>query len=97
MRLEQEKRKVDQIRDAWNASDQIGALRVAAKFFDRSSATKAFQHGMDAHNHPDFYRQIHKLDARCSMEPASHAEPVWRAASIERGSLSPTHAAPQRT
>jgi hypothetical protein len=54
------KRKVDQLREAWNTGDQIGALRIVARFFDRSTATKAFQRGMHAHNHPDFYRQIGK-------------------------------------
>ena len=33
----------------------MGALRIAARFFDRSVDTKR---GMDAHNHPDFYRQL---------------------------------------
>jgi hypothetical protein len=32
--------KVDKIRAAWIAGDRIGALRIAARFFDRSSATK---------------------------------------------------------
>jgi len=52
--------KADQIRAAWLAGDQIGALRVAAQFFDRSDATKTFQRGMDANNHPGFYRQLGK-------------------------------------
>ena len=52
--------KTDQIRSAWAAGDQIGALRIAAQFFDRSAATKTFQRGMDANNHPGFYRQLGK-------------------------------------
>jgi hypothetical protein len=52
------KRKVDQLRDAWNTGDQIAALRIAAQFFDRSNTTKTFQRGMNAYNHPQFYRQI---------------------------------------
>jgi hypothetical protein len=52
--------KTDQIRFAWLAGDRIGALRIAAQFFDRSTATKTFQRGMDAHNHPGFYRQLGK-------------------------------------
>jgi hypothetical protein len=52
--------KTDQIRTAWAAGDQMGALRIAAHFFDRSDATKAFQRGMDANNHPGFYRQLGK-------------------------------------
>jgi hypothetical protein len=50
--------KMSQIRSAWAAGDRIGALRIAARFFDRSEDTKSFKRGMDAHNHPDFYRQI---------------------------------------
>jgi hypothetical protein len=46
--------KTDQIRAAWTAGDQIGALRIAAQFFDRSVATK------NANNHPGFYRQLAK-------------------------------------
>ena len=50
--------KVDQIRAAWASGDYIGALRIAARFFDRSTATRTFKRGMAAHNHPDFYRQL---------------------------------------
>jgi hypothetical protein len=50
--------KTDQIRTAWSAGDRIGALRIAAQFFDRSAATKTFKRGMDAHNNPGFYRQL---------------------------------------
>jgi hypothetical protein len=39
---------------------RFGVLRIAAKFFDRSITTKTFQRGMDAHNHPQFYRQVGK-------------------------------------
>jgi hypothetical protein len=35
-------------------------LRIAAKFFDRSDATKIFKRGMDAFNRPDFYTQLGK-------------------------------------
>jgi hypothetical protein len=52
--------KSDQIRAAWVAGDQIGALRIAARFFDRSIPTKAFKRGMDAYNNPGFYRQLGK-------------------------------------
>jgi hypothetical protein len=52
--------KTDQIRAAWSAGDRIGALRIAARFFDRSANTKEFQRGMAAHNHPDFYQQLGK-------------------------------------
>ena len=50
--------KISKVRSAWAAGDEIGALRIAARFFDRSADTKSFKRGMDAHNHPDFYRQI---------------------------------------
>jgi hypothetical protein len=50
--------KTDQIRAAWATGDRIGALRIAAQFFDRSNETMIFKRGMDANNHPDFYRQI---------------------------------------
>jgi hypothetical protein len=52
--------KTDQIRHAWAAGDGVGALRIAAKFFDRSMATKTFQRGIDAFNHPDFFTQVGK-------------------------------------
>jgi hypothetical protein len=52
--------KSDQIRAAWAAGDQIGALRVAARFFDRSANTKTFKRGIDAYNNPGFYRQLGK-------------------------------------
>jgi hypothetical protein len=43
---------------AWDTGDRIGALRIAARFFDRSADTQAMTRGMDAHNHAQFYRQI---------------------------------------
>jgi hypothetical protein len=52
--------KTDGIRTAWAAGDQIGALRIAARFFDRSFETKVFKRGMAAHNNPGFYRQLGK-------------------------------------
>jgi hypothetical protein len=50
--------KVYQIRDLWAAGDHIGALRVAARFFDRSTDTMIFKRGMDAYNNSNFYRQL---------------------------------------
>jgi hypothetical protein len=41
-------RPAPRIRVAWAAGDRIGALRIAARFFDRSDATKAFKRGIDA-------------------------------------------------
>jgi hypothetical protein len=52
--------KTDQIRAAWAAGDQIRALRIAARFFDRSADTNTFKRGMDAYNNPRFYRQLGK-------------------------------------
>jgi hypothetical protein len=54
------KSKSDQIRGAWGAGDRVGALRIAARFFDRSSDTKTFKRGIDAYNNPSFYRQLGK-------------------------------------
>ena len=53
--------KTDPIRNAWATGDRIGALRIAAQFFDRSTDTRIFKRGMDANNHPDFYRQLGKV------------------------------------
>src|SRR5262245_7144225 len=50
----------DQIRAAWAAGNQIAALRIAARFFDRSMDTKAFKRGMDAYTNPRFYQQLGK-------------------------------------
>jgi len=36
------KSKSQQIREALAVGDQVDALRIAARFFDRSSATKNF-------------------------------------------------------
>jgi hypothetical protein len=52
--------KTDRIRISWAAGDQIGALRIAARFFDRSLETKTFKRAMAAHNNPGFYRQLGK-------------------------------------
>lgn len=62
------KAKLDQIREAWSAGDKIGALRIAARFFDRSPETKAFKRGMDAFNNPGFYRQIGRDPAALTRE-----------------------------
>jgi hypothetical protein len=52
--------KTDQIRAAWLRGDRIGALRIAAQFFDRSADTRTFKRGIDAFNHPDFFTQVGK-------------------------------------
>jgi hypothetical protein len=40
--------KTDQICAAWATGDSIGALRIAARFFDRSTDTQAMKGGMNA-------------------------------------------------
>jgi hypothetical protein len=50
--------KISRVRSAWAAGDRIGALRIAARFYDRSADTISFKRGMDAYNYPDFFRQI---------------------------------------
>jgi hypothetical protein len=50
--------KCSNIREAWASGDRIGALRIAARFFDRSADTQIFKRGMDAFNNPEFYRQL---------------------------------------
>jgi hypothetical protein len=52
--------KSDQIRTAWGTGDQIGALRIAARFFDRSIETRTFKRGINAYHNPSFYRQLGK-------------------------------------
>jgi hypothetical protein len=52
--------KISKVRSAWAAGDRIGALRIAARFFDRSADTKSFKRGIAAHNYPNFYRQVGK-------------------------------------
>jgi hypothetical protein len=60
--------KADKIRAAWAAGDRIGALRIAARFFDRSADTKMFKRGMDAFNNPGFYRQLGKKPEQITRE-----------------------------
>jgi hypothetical protein len=50
--------KCSKIREAWASGDRIAALRIAARFFDRSEATQIFKRGMNAFNNPEFYRQL---------------------------------------
>jgi len=54
------KSKSQKIRDALAAGDRIAALRIAAHFYDRSANTLTYKRGLDAYNHPAFYRQIGK-------------------------------------
>jgi hypothetical protein len=54
------KSKSQKIRDALASGDRIAALRIAAHFHDRSASTLTYKCGLDALNHPDFYRQIGK-------------------------------------
>ena len=50
--------KLDQLRAAWARGDLLGALRIAARFWDRSPETMIFKRGWDAAQRPDFYRQL---------------------------------------
>ena len=50
------------------AGDQIRALRIAARFFDRSADTKAFKRGICAYNHPAFYHQLGQEPAQLIEE-----------------------------
>jgi len=50
--------KSQKIRDALAAGDRFGALRIAARFHDRSNDTLTYKRGLDAHSSPAFYRQI---------------------------------------
>jgi len=50
--------KLAQLRARWAAGDTVGALRIAARFGDRSAETLAFKRGWDAYQRPGFYRQI---------------------------------------
>jgi hypothetical protein len=60
--------KISKVRSAWAAGDGIGALRIAARFFDRSEDTISFKRGMAAHNHPNFYRQVGKVPEQILAE-----------------------------
>jgi hypothetical protein len=70
--------KSDQIRAAWGAGDRIGALRIAARFFDPSSDTKTFKRGMDAYNNPGFYRQLGKDPEQLMAAALCRALPTFR-------------------
>jgi len=48
------------IRTALARGDWLSALRVAARFHDRSEDTRLFKRGFDAHQNPSFYRQLGK-------------------------------------
>jgi hypothetical protein len=50
--------KSQKIRDALAAGDRLAALRTAAHFHDRSANTLTYKRGLDAYNHPAFYRQL---------------------------------------
>jgi hypothetical protein len=52
--------KTERIRTALANGDWLSALRTASRFHDRSNDTLAFKRGFDAHQHPDFYRQLGK-------------------------------------
>ena len=52
--------KTEIIRSALSRGDRLSALRVAARFHDRSEDTRLFKRAFDAYRNPDFYRQVGK-------------------------------------
>ena len=50
--------KTQLIKTALVHGDWLSALRVAARFYDRSDDTIIFKRGFDAYQNPDFYRQL---------------------------------------
>jgi hypothetical protein len=52
--------KSESIRKALAHGDWYRALRLASRFHDRSAATQIFKRGFDAHQNPNFYRQLGK-------------------------------------
>src|SRR5262249_18133808 len=50
------------------------AMRIAARFFDRSTDTKTFKRGMDAYNNPDFYRQLGNNPAQLTAAALKRSE-----------------------
>lgn len=72
--------KTDQIRAAWAAGDKHGALRIAARFWDRGPETQVFKRGWDAHNNPSFYRQLGK-------DPAALTQAAFDALAVKFGLL----------
>jgi hypothetical protein len=90
--------KCDKIRAAWVTGDQVGALRIAARFFDRSDATKAFKRGMDAHTDAvavcdNFFRAL-AAPARLSRRPAGMS---WRGSGNVHGQSQSTQFHPGRS
>jgi hypothetical protein len=52
------KTKIEQLRSMWIRGDQIGALRMAAKFPRLGDEREAITRGWEASRNPAFYRQI---------------------------------------
>lgn len=52
--------KISLLRSAWSAGDQIGALRIAAKFPRLGPHKAAITRAWAAHVSPDLYRQMNK-------------------------------------
>ncbi len=63
--------KCSKIREAWASGDRIAALRIAARFFDRSEDTQIFKRGMNAFNNPEFYRQLRQDPDQITTERTS--------------------------
>jgi len=52
--------KLAQLKAAWAAGDQIGALRIASRFGDLGAHADPIRRAWDAHKNAAFYRQIKK-------------------------------------
>lgn len=50
--------KLSKLKAAWHAGDQIGALRIAARFPVLGDAKKAITQAWAAVQNPAFYRQL---------------------------------------
>ena len=50
--------KLSKLKAAWHAGDQIGALRIAARFPALGDAKKAISQAWAAAQNPAFYRQL---------------------------------------
>lgn len=50
--------KLSQLRSAWSAGDQLGALRIAARFPSLGAEKRAIGQAWAAAQNPAFYRQL---------------------------------------
>lgn len=64
--------KSKQITDLLESGNERGALRLAAKFFDRGQATALYKKANDALNNPGFYRQVGQCPDALAGEAITH-------------------------